>query len=717
MKEGIPDKAYTALSGDDRVTCTALKRSNRTQAGGRQSELFGIEAARTLADTHAALDAMPEDTVAAIAAKRAAFAQAEADSQLCRERLRADLFCSAFFAPKTTANATKVPLSGDLVRAAGGQPMRPGVVELTRDLAAEYDFFHWRLAFPEVFAQGGFDVVLANPPWERIKLQEQEFFSSRNPEIATAANAAARTRLIEALNTSNAGPAEKRLYRDFIIAKRGAEGTSLFAHNSERFPLTGVGDVNLYALFAETIAQLIGLLGDGSGSSGAGIVPPATTFTGRAGMITPTGIATDDSTKAFFDAIATGGRIASLYDFENREAIFPAVHRSYKFCLLTLGKQESARFVFFATNAAHLRDERRAFTLSGADIALLNPNTRTCPVFRSQADAELTKTIYRRVPVLIDESMGAAGNPWEISFIRMLDMANDSGLFRNAVQLTTEGALRKGSNWIGRDMAVWVPLYEAKMVHQFDHRWATYEVNGSDSRDMTNSEKGDPTSFAQPRYWLKDSDKESVLVGRQVRQWLMGWRDICRSTDERTVIAGVIPRVGVGHTNPLFCFAMGEACKEAALLGNLNALVFDFVARQKIGGTHLTYGYLKQFPVLPPDHYTAADINFITPRSLELTYTAHDLTPFARDLGYDGAPFAWHPARRALLRAELDAYYAKLYGLTRDELRYILDPADIDGDDYPSETFRVLKNSEFRQFGEYRTRRLVLEAWDKLQKR
>lgn len=386
MKDGIPDKAYTALSGDDKTTCTALKRSNRSQAGGWQAELFKTEVAQQLASTLAALDSMPEDTVDAIAAKRAAFAQAEDDQQLANERIRCDLFCAAFFAPKSADNATKVPLSGDLLRAAEGQPMRPGVAELARELAAEHHFFHWRLAFPEVFAQGGFDVVLANPPWERIKLQEQEFFGPRSPEIANAANAAARTRLIEALNSANAGQADKRLYRDFIVAKRGAEGTSLFAHDSERFPLTGVGDVNLYALFAETIAQLTGLITVSATNSSLG-----KGFTGRAGLIVPTGIATDDSTKAFFDAMATGGRIASLYDFENREAIFPSVHRSYKFCALTLGREEAARFVFFATRAAHLRDERRAFTLSGADIALLNPNTRTCPVFRSQSDSELTK--------------------------------------------------------------------------------------------------------------------------------------------------------------------------------------------------------------------------------------------------------------------------------------------------------------------------------------
>jgi hypothetical protein len=118
--------------------------------------------------------------------------------------------------------------------------------------------------------------------------------------------------------------------------------------------------------------------------------------------------------------------------------------------------------------------------------------------------------------------------------------------------------------------------------------------------------------------------------------------------------------------------------------------------------------------VLSPEQYSTADLDFIVPRVLELTYTTHDMRSWAEDLGYQGAPFAWSTARRAELRAELDAYYARLYGLTEEELRYILDPSDVMGPDYPTETFRVLKRNELRDFGEYRTRRLVLEAWDRL---
>ena len=563
----------------------------------------------------------------------------------------------------------------------------------------------------------------------------------------------------------------------------------------------------------------------------------------------PTGIATDDSTKAYFGHITQSKQLVSLYDIENRDRLFPAVDSRMKFCLLTLGASEQAEFVCFATQVSQLSDERRRFTLTPEDFRLINPNTLTCPVFRSKRDAELTKKLYRAAPVLIyeanaeDNSANAgelpAENPWGITFSQgLFNMTSASHLFKD----------EESPNHL--------PLYEAKLIHHFDHRWATYTTDPNTgavaSRDVTLQEKQDASFSITPRYWvparevwlrladlpdelmraLKADDGHAtilavtkVLFGRHLTalheeapsitalaawesfvdlhayakdidpeelgvkplkknaggrldeglplpvqqllrladeasnlpmppaglsseesaqrlaerwleescpKWLMGWRDICRATDERTVIASVLPTVGVGHTMPLLT-TVWDARQTSALLGNLCSLVLDFCARVKIGGTHLTYSYLKQFPVIPPERYTEPDLDFITPRILELTYTAKDMAPWATALisGWkldNGnwkpgtpepirrsplVPFPFDQERRAVLRAELDAYYARLYGLDRDELRYILDPEDVMGKDYPSETFRVLKDREIREYGEYRTQRLVLEAWDR----
>ena len=273
-----------------------------------------------------------------------------------------------------------------------------------------------------------------------------------------------------------------------------------------------------------------------------------------------------------------------------------------------------------------------------------------------------------------------------------------------------------------------VPLYEAKMVHQFDHRWATYVGDTDESRDMTDEEKADVNRAVQPRYWVERAGVDARLADKNwARGWLLGFRDITNATNERTTIAGIIPLVGCGNKFPLLLTKNTPPSLIACLVGNLASICLDFVARQKIGGTTMNYFYLKQFPLLHPNNFEGSLKISIIQRVLELTYTANDMKSFyedviAENLAFDprtggerGSAWKWNPERRAILRSELDAIYARLYGLTRDDLRYILDPSDIMGNDYPSETFRGLKAKEIRHLGEYRTRRLVLEAWDKLE--
>jgi len=286
--------------------------------------------------------------------------------------------------------------------------------------------------------------------------------------------------------------------------------------------------------------------------------------------------------------------------------------------------------------------------------------------------------------------------------MRMFDMSNDSGLF---VTLPRSG---------------YVPLYESKMFYQFTHRYGDYSLAKGERKhvlpDIEVKHLQDPNYSVSPYYWVPKNEVDTRLYGKWSRDWLLGFRDVTDSRASiRTVIFSILPRVGFGNNAPIMFFEQDNPRLATCLLANLCSLVFDFVARQKVSGLHLNFFLLKQLPALPPVAYTPTDIEYISLRVLELVYTAYDLKPFAEDMGYHGEPFRWDEERRTLLRAELDAYYAKLYGLTRDELRYILDPQDVYGPDFPGETFRVLKEKEIRQFGEYRTRRLVLEAWDRLE--
>jgi hypothetical protein len=380
LKEGIPQDAYKPLTGDETEVCKALKFLTK-QRDNRQIPL-DLDAT-PMAESLSAMDKAPDDSLEAIADKCRKLVEAAAAGSGSPLAVGCDLFLAAFLAPKMAETKDLVPTTQDLLLTLTGGEPRPGVKDFARSVVTQNHGLHWPLAFAQVFQRGGFAVILGNPPWERIKLQEQEFFAERAPEISAAPNQAARRQRIAALAT-NDNAADRALFDDLHRAKHEAEAASLFAHDSGRYSHTGTGDVNLYALFAETALQ-------------------ATANDGRAGLVLPTGVATDDGTSAFFGHVVASRRLASLYDFENREAIFPGVHRSYKFCLFTLGMAEAVQFLFFATRVEHLNDPRRRFTLTPEEIALLNPNTRTCPVFRSQRDAELTKKIYRNVPVLIRE--------------------------------------------------------------------------------------------------------------------------------------------------------------------------------------------------------------------------------------------------------------------------------------------------------------------------
>ncbi|MCC5636270.1 DUF559 domain-containing protein [Nostoc sp. CHAB 5844] len=689
---GIPDEAFKAVTGDDKTLSTQFKKRNKKERE-QKGQLSIDEKLKTdsvdYAEMWRQLGVIPETTPQEVKYKQKQYQENLQESSWWLKYSACNLWTAAFFMPLTEHHLQLLPTTETLNRLRREQVEKirklddnyelrvtnyelSKVVDAANKLSEEKHFFHWCLEFPEVFEKGGFDCVLGNPPWELLQIAEKEFFASRSAEIVNAANKAAREKLIKQLPQKN-----PELAQAFEDAKYNADAQNKFIRESGRFPLTAVGKINTYAVFAETTRKLI-------------------SSDGRVGVIVPTGIATDDTCKKFFGDLAQKQALASLYDFENREGLFAAVDSRMKFSLLAMsGKPiERGNFAFFLTQSRQLQNSKCQFQLSPQDIALINPNTLTCPIFRTSQDADLTKKIYERIPVLENEKTGS--NPWGVSFMQgLFNMSTDSGLFKNEA---------------ANDL---VPLYEAKMFHQFTHRWATYTDDGN-TRDLTDEEKGDASFAIQPRYWVSRVEVENRLADKWHKDWLLGFRSICRSTDERTGIFSLLPKFGVGHKAPIILIDKKYVPLVGCFLANFNSLIFDFVTRQKIGATDFSYFIVKQLPVLPPELYTQEDIKFISDRVLELVYTAWDMQPFAKDMGYDGEPFIWNPNRRALLRAELDAYYAKLYGLTRDELRYVLDPADVYGADFPSETFRVLKNNEIKQFGEYRTQRLVLEAWDRI---
>jgi hypothetical protein len=673
LEDGIPDDAFTAVTGDEKKAAAYFKKRNKQDQTSRgfsfETENHENEYAKATRD----LSEITEDTAAAVRRKTELYSNWRSGMNRYHDEAVADLWTAQFFVPLMRTDDPAVCTTKDFLEFSLDKLKKPQQVAAAQVLAVENRFFHWHLEFPEVFGLGGFDVVLGNPPWERLKLQEEEHWAN-DKYVSAAGTKAERTRRIEEYRRS-IDPLRVARARRFDAAKHAAEAVSKFIRASGRLALTAVGDLNTYGLFAE----LSHILNNGAG---------------RAGVIVQSGIATDDTYKDFFSSIVEKNALVSLFDFVNLEGFFPGIHRTHPhFCALTMSRQRITRpieFSFFLTRTDQLRDANRRFTLGRDDLNLLNPNTRTCPVFRSRADAQLTRRIYSQFGILTDESRKL--NPWGVSFLRMFDMSNDSALF------------------LTEPLQDALPLYEAKLVHQYDHRWATYE--GDDTRDFTLAEKMDTGTVITPHYWLEAPEVLSRV--KNPCNWLLGFRSLTNTTNERTGIFGLIPFSAVGNSFIVLDDWKHSAEESACFLANGNSLVLDYVVRQKMGGTNFNFFIVNQLPFLGPEQYRDEDCSWIANRVLKLVYTAVDLKGYADDLGYSGPCITWDVVERTQLRAEIDAYYAHLYRLTRDELRYIFDPKDVFGEDFPSESFRVLKEREIKEFGEYRTQRLVLEAFDKL---
>ncbi|WP_369265840.1 Eco57I restriction-modification methylase domain-containing protein [Streptomyces harbinensis] len=741
MRKGIPDKAFKKTEGDDEAWARSLMARNELERKG-QGALFETDTETKVANSSFArslrrITATPADELAEVRRKEAAYRDWSTSDEYVHALRLADAWCAAFVwvkrqeAPPAITHKVfrglENPESG-----AAPQSTHDEIVRL-RD---QYAFFHWHLEFPDIFTvteggnasadadpdhpapgwDGGFSCVVGNPPWDKVDFEDKKYFSVVDPDIAEISGVARRTRIAE---WERERPEAGKRYRE---ARRTVKGTFHFAGDSAVFPLCGKGltvkgvtMLQTDTLFAERMVNIVAA-------------------EGRIGLILPTAIATGAGSQPLFADFTHRGALASLYDFENRRPKSPVLPKGgkwfekvdsrYKFCLLSLTGRtvrcDASRVGFFLSDVTDLHDPNRVFSLEPNDLARINPNTGTLPAFRTQRDADITANIYRRVPALWNEGR-RDGNPWKMAFkTTFFHMTDDSDLFHSRESLEAEGWEPRG-NVFERKGKRMLPLYEGKMAHLFDHRWNSYIGTGNeDPQRMGVSDKSDPSQYAEPRYWvLQEGSIPTVRRGRDTEapgidkrlsevhwthDWLVGWRDICRATDERTAIAAFIPCTAVGHTYPLMLPRTAPHLI-AALIATQSSLIFDFVSRQKISDAHMKLFIWKELPV-PTPAALEPHLAFLLPRVIELVYTAYDMTPLARDLGDEGEPFQWREDRRAQVRAELDAYFFHLYGISRDDTDYVLES-------FQSES-GGLKNNEITKFGEYRTKRLVLAEYDRM---
>ena len=745
LADGIPDDAFKPIEGDVKVVASEMKKQNKSERKDYKSgQRHLFEPYLKLGDLPSEfvrLSSDSDESVAEVADKEQRYAKLISQPDYQNARLLADTWCAVFVWYKDNSDLGKLcPTERDF-RQIEGNPhsVLPHVKAEVRRLSDQYQFFHWHLAFPEVFRQpedgsvqneqmgwsGGFSVVLGNPPWDQSEFSETEWFSSRVPEIALAANTTVRRKLVAALADS-----DEDTYRQFLDASRAMAGLTHLIRSSGRYPLCGSGRVNLYAIFAEcALASISGI--------------------GSFGLVLPTGIVTDNSTKTFFQYLVERHLIRSAYDFHNREGHFPTVKPHQHFCLLTLSGEDFTpsnvmQFAFGCANVSELRVMDRIYPLTAAAIELINPNTKTCPIFPCIEDAAITQYWYESFPVLVREDASAV-NEWNLSFKQgLFNVSSNADLFRTASRLVDEGYSQDGQAFFNGHKR-YLPLFDAKMAQQYSHRAASLTGSGHQFRKVAKktssvTDLADPNFHPSCLYWVAEPDVEAQLVDWP-QKWLVGFKDVTGTTSERLAAFSVIPRVGVGHPFPII-FTNQEPLLVASLMALLNCLVTEFILRKKIQGLHVTFYYLKQLPVPEPAVFTTqcpfdCRLRFalwVTQRVLELTYTAWDLKAFAVDCGYDGPPFRWDEERRFLLRCELDAAYFNLYlgspnewGTNSPGLREMF-PTPRNAVDYIMETFPIIKRKDIKrteilgdtgevvQEGTYFTKDTILSIYDEMQR-
>lgn len=695
LEEGIPDDAYKTLASDDKDTANGLKKLNRAERDA--GLLRRAIAPEKLAEKFDRFHSLPETTLAEIAQKARTFSEIRNDPDWWSLRAACDAWIAAFMLPKpkteTSVDKVLVPTTRHVREALDRRPPQGPMAAAIDSASHSVRAFHWPLAFPEVIiGNGGFDLVIGNPPWERIKLQEEEFFAAPAPEIANAKNAAARKKMIAALDET-----DPPLAAAWAKAVRQSAAESAFMRLSGRYPLGGVGDVNTYAVFADHFRQLV-------------------TETGRAALILPTGLVDGFTYRKFLGHLLRTKTIVSYFGFENEELLFRHITNKVKFGLLTLSGTgapvEQPWFTAHLRQPTQVHDPERRYALSIEEIEAINPNTLNLPAFRWAKDAKVAAAVHRAAPVLVRRTDDGVENVWDVFFQRMFDMANDASKFLDHCDVAPSIVERQLTKATLKDGRAVYPLYEGKMFWHFDHRYGTYEGQTEKQSNKGvlprtgDSQHDDPLYQIEPLYWVDANLTDDALADRYTESFYYSWRDVGPS--ERTFVGTVLPKSAVGHAAPVL-FTTSSGYARAAFYAIMSSLVVDYAARQKTN--RMTYFVVEQLPITTPaalsahcDWLGSSFEIWLGLRTLELYYTNIELRPFAEDLGFEGRPFRWIPERRVLLQAEIDAAVLHLYGLDRNDAEWLLD------------SFAVLRKNEERDHHEFRTKILVLDIYDQMAK-
>lgn len=680
---GIPNDAFKPIEGDDKKFAKALERQNANERGG-QSGLFNLAEEPKVANAAFAaslrrITGARQDSLTDVRLQQEAYRNWADSTEYVHALHVADAWCSAFMWHKTPD--APAAITDEIFRALQ-DPESSAASESTHAeivrLREQYRFFHWHLEFPEVFSVpdqstapnetegwlGGFACILGNPPWELLEFKEQEFFSARAPQIANA-NGAARKKGIAKLSTEN-----PQAFIAYQRGKREIDGMRHFGANSTLFPLCGRGRIKTDPIFVEHARRLINRHG-------------------RAGLIVPTGIATDATTQHFITDVLRHHSLKTVIGFVTNPELWSGVGGNrYAFCLFSMSGsalvEPTVRLASGLRSVSELGDPENSYDLTAEEIFTLSPNTGTCPVFRSRHEAEIALRAAARFAPL--RPSGTTGR-YQLTIRRLFNL----GIPEVDSVCPLETSPRSGH----------IAILESKQTHAYNHRFATYSNDPNEKpRYSTPGELSDPRWKIQGRRSIANAELEGKLAPLWNQPWLFAWADVARNDDERTLLALITPRLATDFT--LRVGFPKDPQHVPLLLAAFNSFAVDFLLRIRLGGIHVSDYILEQVPIPAPVEL-APHLEFLKPRILELTFTSFDMAPFAKFLGVtQSAPFIWDENRRRVIRAEIDALFFHIYGIPRTEVNYIL------------ESFRLVQQKDMAKFGSHKTKDAILAEYDRM---
>ncbi|MCK6505655.1 SAM-dependent methyltransferase [Myxococcota bacterium] len=671
MAPGPPDVAWTALKGEDKAVARRLKSAN---GDWKQQRLFGAAEAGPVASVAAkaaAIEAEDDSTPAALAHKERDWKAFDEGREARHARLVADLWCASFVWPKDSREVEAAAPVRRVWEAVKARPeaLPPATAAILATLKARFSFFHWHLAFPTVMGRGGFDLVLGNPPWDTLSPDRREFFGQFQAGMRS-------------LSPTEQDAVIDRLLADPTVAAQWDRhqfdlfGLVHFLKNSGRFTLyapgnLGKGDFNVYRMFAELALK-------------------TARASGYAAQVLPGGLYGGANVSAIRQFMFDQCELKHIWGLSNtRRGWFPGVDidRFAAYAARRGGRTRSFLAQFGLMQPADLAGDPVEFD---ADfIRTNNPDTYAIPDVRSAADLTVAKKMLDAWPAFGDESAGPPVRHYQAE----IHMGNDRERF------STDPA--------------GLPLYEGRMITHFDHRAKTYDSGHGNSSRWIERAHGDPEKAIVPQWRVLPGNVPDKL-GNRCERYRIAFGDVANPRNERSFTAALVPPgVICGHKVPTIVFDRAYEWAYLPWLAVANSFVMDWMARSKLSSPSMTFSLMDSLP-FPRSKRTDPWVQRVAPLVLRLVCTAPEMTPFwnqMADLGFcQRVPEGTVPpdalldeAARDVARAELDALVAHdVYGLTRAELADVL------------ETFPVVKKRDIKAHQEYRTKRLVLEAFDRL---